>query len=567
MGLTIRVKQSLIRDYSASQIALVIGFLFGIVLIGFSRVNPSNTEWIFDGDRLGNQIAWNYFRRSEVVQWPLNLISNYGHGWSNYGHGSNIFLSLPLKYLSFFLPNDFQFLGLWICVCCALQGYFAAKVIGLFSTQRLEIVLLSLNFIFFPVFLLRVGLMGHPQLGAQWLLLCGVYLVIVKTVRSSSWVLLLAISFLIDLYISAMLIVFFIFYQMIEMRKENKDERIERRIKPLFFVSTFCILMLFVQGYFSLPGGVAGSGFFRISATTYLNPRISELTSFSFLANVVKPSNSSYLYRENAESFLYLGAGILLFVLVLSFFRYSNEEKNYIRLFIPLAIASFAMFFVGLSNQISIFGSEFHYWWPSQMLEIRQVFRSATRFGWPLAYLIALFVCLRVLNIESLRRFRRILAVVLLVVNLVDLSPLLRESYRDFRREDPSAIQLRNQLTQIFSRYSTINIYPVFDLQIDDAGFYSSEGVWRKTELWQDVLYSASELNLRSNFAYVSRSVGKVIPSENERSARILSQELMEKGDLYVFISKSDRAMFMSGITEGAEIFSVGQLEFIGLPN
>ena len=41
----------------------------------------------------------------------------------------------------------------------------------------------------------------------------------------------------------------------------------------------------------------------------------------------------------------------------------------------------------------------------------------------------------------------------------------------------------------------------------------------------------------------------------------------MEKGDLYVFISKSDRAMFMSGITEGAEIFSVGQLEFIGLPN
>lgn len=567
MGLTIRVKQSLIRDYSASQIALVIGFLFGIVLIGFSRVNPSNTDWIFDGDRLGNQIAWNYFRRSEVVQWPLNLISNYGHGWSNYGHGSNIFLSFPLKHLSFFLPNDFQFLGLWICVCCALQGYFAAKVIGLFSAQRLEIVLLSLNFIIFPVFLMRIGLMGHPQLGAQWLLLCGIYLVMVKTVRSSSWVLLLTISFLIDLYISAMLIVFFIFYQMNEMRKENKDERIERRIKPLFFVSTVCILMLFVQGYFSLPGGVTGSGFFRISATTYLNPRISELTSFSFLANVVKPSNSSYLYRENAESFLYLGTGVLLFVLVLSFFRYSNEEKNYLRLFMPLAIASFAMFFVGLSNQISIFGSEFHYWWPSQMLEIRQIFRSATRFGWPLAYLIVFFVCLRVLNIESLRRYRRILAVVLLVVNLVDLSPLLRESYRDFRREDPSAIQFRNQLTQIFSRYSTINIYPVFDLQIDDAGFYSSEGAWRKSKLWQDVLYSASEQNLRSNFAYVSRPVGKVIPSENEKSARILSQGLMEKGDLYVFISKSDRALFMSGIPEGAEIFSVGQLEFIGLPN
>ena len=138
MGLTIRVKQSLTRNYSASQIAFVIGLLFGIVLIGYSRVNPSNTDWIFDGDRLGNQIVWNYFRRSEFVQWPLNLISNYGNGWSNYGHGSNIFISLPLKYLSFFIPNNFQFLGLWICVCCALQGYFAAKLMGLFSTQRIS---------------------------------------------------------------------------------------------------------------------------------------------------------------------------------------------------------------------------------------------------------------------------------------------------------------------------------------------------------------------------------------------------------------------------------------------
>jgi hypothetical protein len=567
MGLTIRVKQPLTKDFSASQITLVIGLLFGIVLIGYSRVNPSNTDWIFDGDRLGNQIVWNYFRRSEYVQWPLNLISNYGNGWSNYGHGSNIFISLPLKYLSFFIPNNFQFLGLWICVCCALQGYFAAKLMGLFSTQRLEIVLLSLNFLVFPIFLMRIGLMGHPQLGAQWLLLCGIYLVMTNTVRSSSWVLLLAISFMIDLYIVAMLIVFFIFSQMFEMRKENIDERIKRRFKPFFLVSTVCILMLLVQGYFSLPSGVSGSGFFRISATTYLNPRISELTSFSFFANAVKPSNSTYVYRENAESFLYLGSGFLLFIAILSFLRFTKEEQKYTRLFIPPTIAGIAMFFVGLSNQISILGSEFHYWWPSQLLEIRQIFRSATRFGWPLAYLIALFVCLRVLVSEHLKRFRRLLAVVLLVVNLVDLNPLLRESYRDFRREDLNAVQFRTELTQIFSRYSTINIYPAFDLQIDDAGVFDSESVWRNTKLWQAVLFSASELNLRSNFAYVSRPVGEVIASENQKSEYILSQGLLQKGDLYVFISKSDLEKFMSNVPDGAEIFSAGQLEFIGLPN
>jgi hypothetical protein len=273
------------------------------------------------------------------------------------------------------------------------------------------------------------------------------------------------------------------------------------------------------------------------------------------------------LYRENAESFLYLGAGFLFFLSVLVFIRSTNEELNYIGTFIPLTIAGLAMFLVGLSNQISVFGFEFNYWWPSQLLEIRQVFRSATRFGWPLAYLIAVFVCLRVLLSESLKRFRRLLVVVLLLLNLADLSPLLRESYRDFRREDLNAVQFRTQLTQIFSRYSTINIYPAFDLQIDDSGVYSSESVWRKTRLWQDVMISASALDLRSNFAYVSRPVGKVIASENEKSARILNQGLMQKGDLYVFISKSDVASFMKSLPEGAEIFSVGQLEFIGLPN
>jgi len=80
-------------------------------------------------------------------------------------------------------------------------------------------------------------------------------------------------------------------------------------------------------------------------------------------------------------------------------------------------------------------------------------------------------------------------------------------------------------------------------------------------------MISASELNLRSNFAYVSRPVGRVIASENEKSTWVLSQELMQKGDLYVFVSKSDIELFRNHLPEGAEIFSVGQLEFIGLPN
>jgi len=428
MGRAIRVNQIPKKLCTAPQIALVVGLIFGLFLVGISRVNPINTEWIVNGDRLGNQIAWNYFRRSGLLQWPINRISNYGFGWSNFGHGSNLFISIPLKFFNALLPNNFQFIGLWIVACCALQTYFAAKIIGIFTDASFEIVVLSLNFLIFPIFLMRIGMMGHPQLGAQWLLLLGMYLIFSENFKPSRWVMLLAITFFIDLYLAAILIVLVLFFLVACSKESKKNLEKYSRIKLFSLVIAVSVSLLFLQGYFSLPEGVLGSGFFRISPITFLNPRISDRTSFSLFANILDPVNSNYVFGESAESFLYLGAGFLIFAIIFSLFRTANTSMRIFRKLFPVFLASLALFIIALSNQISLASYEFHYWWPNQLLTIRQIFRSASRFGWPLAYLTGFFVCFKAVSIDLRNRFRKLLIVALLLLNVIDLSPLFRES-------------------------------------------------------------------------------------------------------------------------------------------
>lgn len=554
------------RTINSPEISLIFGLLFGSCLLGISRLNPFNTDWIIDGDLLSNQIAWNYFRRSDLIQWPLNLISNYGVGWSNFGHGSNILLSIPLKYLTYLYSGEIQFLGFWICACCALQGYFAAKILNIYSNARVLVVLLSCNFLMFPVFLMRIGLMGHPQLGAQWLLLAGMYFLLTENTSKKYWVIIFLLSFLIDLYLAAMVIVIFLGLVISVNSHLTKKMMFKKIMTSLAFIGSFALTMLFLLGYFSLPAGVSGSGFFRISPATLINPRISSQTTFSIFDSHLTKLNHSYLYKESAESFLYLGAGFLLFgIFVLCFgMRDSGVIKN--RAFLSLALVSLAMFAVAVSNRVSVSSFDFSYWWPNQLLELRQIFRSATRFGWPLAYLISFLICIRILTIEKLSKFRVQLVCLLLIFNLFDLSPLLKETYRDFRREDRHVVNLRNDLKIVFSDYSRIYLFPVFDIQVDDAGIYESESIWRESRLWQDVMIVASEANLPANFAYVSRPVGSIVGQKNMETLQKLQNGDLSPGDLIIFISEDDFKLANSLFPVGVVRFSAGDLYFIGMP-
>ena len=127
-ALTNSKKNSFVRP---EVITGLIGVVVGIYFVDFRNVNPLNTSWLLQNSDLGlaHQI-WVFFRNSPILQWPLVGIPAYGVGWNTVYTPMSFGASfgLPLKYFSFLLPNNFQFLGLYMVLLFALQGFWGSKL-------------------------------------------------------------------------------------------------------------------------------------------------------------------------------------------------------------------------------------------------------------------------------------------------------------------------------------------------------------------------------------------------------------------------------------------------------
>jgi len=108
---------------------------------------------------------------------------------------------------------------------------------------------------------------------------------------------------------------------------------------------------------------------------------------------------------------------------------------------------------------------------------------------------------------------------------------------------------------------------PAFDLQKDRSTSEKSEFLWRDDSSFYEVLLISSRLNLQSNFAYQSRSVGSIVETENTKMFARLNSGQIDKGELYVFKSLAESEMLKKKIGEEAVAFSYGSNFFVGLPN
>jgi hypothetical protein len=324
---------------------------------------------------------------------------------------------------------------------------------------------------------------------------------------------------------------------------------------------------LWVLGFFSLPDGVKGDGFFRFGATTLFDPRISGVSSASLVFNSLTDLPNRFSGAADGESFLYLGIGfaVLSMIFLLSSWRKIASIGRTSTLW--LLLVCLCLFLVGLSRSVSIGPFEFTYWWPSLLEDLRQTFRAATRFGWPLYYLVYVAVIARILDMSFTLNNKLIFASLLLLINVADQSPLYMSTF-DFYRAKPVLSSLSSERAKSeLSSFSSIYFVPVFDLQKDRSTFEQSEVLWRTGASFNEVLLVSSELNLKSNFAYQSRSVGSVVDLENTKLYARLNSGQIEKGELYVFKSLVESEMLKNKIGEKAVSFSYASNFFVGLEN
>ena len=157
--------------------------------------------------------------------------------------------SIPLMAIFFkifknFIFFDFQYFGIWICLCFLLQGYFSYLILRKFITNNINIILATTLFLIAPVFLFRFQL-GHFALLGQWIILASIFLYCEKDFSIKKWIISIITSLLIHPYIFMMVLGLFaadLFQKIINKNKNLKFLVINVLISiPIIIFSLFIL--------------------------------------------------------------------------------------------------------------------------------------------------------------------------------------------------------------------------------------------------------------------------------------------------------------------------------------
>jgi hypothetical protein len=528
----------LAKDLTSIAAAFV-GLIFGLWFLGPRNILPGNTGWLNRGDLAAYQVTSDFFRNTPLLQWPLTAIRQYGVGWQTMSvsiYGESL-IAIPLKLFNGVLPMNFQYLGISIVSCFVLQGYFAGKLLSLFVTNEMQRFLGALVFVFSPTLLYRIGIAGHTGLGAHWIILCALYLYFRGRQSALAWSVLLFIAISVNFYIFAM--IFLIFLAVLV--KDLLDQSNERKIKGLVQLALWPFLVttvsFFAMGYWEIRGSAIGVGFFRLNALAFFNPGLSAQRSFSFILNHFALLRERSWVAEEGEGFQYLGLGTIITLPLLAIYIARNRSTLWWRRLFPLLLVCILLFLVALSNRVVVVRHEFVYWLPQRLLDWRQIFRSATRFAWPLYYLLTLAGI--VATVRLVRRFQiaTILVMTLVGVHIADQLPAVVYAQRELSAERPYQTPLLDPAwNEIASTYKKINLVPTFDLQGDDLSLDVTN--WVDSGSWLDIVRFAAKNGLATNFAYVGRPVTENVLRDNAKMTRELASGNLEPDAVYVFSNR-----------------------------
>ena len=536
-------------DSNSAVISSLIGGLFGAFIIGMRNLAPWNYSWLYSkADGALTQLGFEFFRNAPWTQWPLTAVPQYVEGSHMIIPTENAVANLLGKLVGVVFTRNFQFVGLWILMCFAFQGYFGVKLLSRFIDSRSAQICGSLFFVLSPALMFRVGVMNHYHLGAHWMILLALYLYFGCESRTQNWSLLLFFAMLTSVYISAMLLVIFIAH-----RTKDSFQKRKLRIFEVVLPLASAVFGFWVMGYLSMRSSITGSNFFRLNAIAWLNPGYSDDGSFSLILNNFGNARLRHIFSEEWEGFQYLGTvvigGVLLGIVNL---KNRGTLRNW-REHAPVAVAAGGLIVFAYSNQIAVFQQELNYWWPSQLLQLRQVFRGATRFGWPAYYLVTLFAIVQISRFCSAKKLKVgvFIAAALMLVEAAPGIAYVRSEISDSKAY-LSSIQ-DTKWSEVALDHSRVVVYPNFDLQIGEVTGDSK--VWLNR--WFDLAKFAVDNDMSTNFGYVPRPLTEYISEQDQRILNELESGVLQPRTIYVLANESvweNFSQMNSGIADAYEL-------------
>ncbi len=514
-----------IRAHIYLIISGILGAITFFVLYG-RLLDPSYIDWtvMIGGDPFQHYIGWELFRAS---QWsfPLGHISQlvYPAGISLTFTDSIPLFSIFFKLFSSWLPFPFQFEGIWFLCCFVLQGMFGYSLIRRYVGKEVYAVVGSVFFMLSPIMLFRLG--GHSALGAHWLILWSLLLVLRSegVIRIRQWVILLSLAVLIHPYFLFMCGAIF---AADVARRIWVTGTVSEKKGILFFCGTtaWTLLLAWSIGVFSAGGGSApGYGVFSLDLNGLINP-------YGY-STILKNMN----VREPNEGFAYLGFGVLLMLFLSLFEKMKEIQKETIREWIfqwwPLVTAGIMLTLVAVTNVVSVWGRELATIPLPRALreDVFGVVRSSGRLFWPVYYMImvgSLFV---------LKKTRLWLGVMLIGITVVlqvyDMKDKLQENQMYFTRQEwqtPLNDPFWNDASKAFDHISFV---PTF-----------AHGSYEAIALF------AAEHGLTLNTGYVVRAAGLLNEVFMKTEQENIKRGIIADRTLYIFRFEEEAHEFTKNV-------------------
>jgi hypothetical protein len=528
-----------------------VGLIAFMVVMGPKTLNPQNLAWLIGVDPIQHYIGWAFFREGAWML-PVGMNPSYGLDLSS----SIVFTdSIPLfafifKSLSFFLPETFQYLGIWTLICFIFQSYTGFLLVGLIRKDYVLQVLGSTFFVIAPPMLWRMGY--HTALASHFVILAAIYLCISKQSkhRKLLWAVLISLTALIHFYLLVMVMALWTsslldFYDGQACRwpvNPSFQQKLIRYCRVLLIeVTVVALPLLFVIwqcGYFSIGhSAISSSGFglHRMNLLALFHPG-----GWSYLI----PSN--HVMNYPGEGFNYLGLGGI-FILLVALIQISRNIKAIlpgIKKYKFLILILFLLFFIALSNNIGLNNKNYFFDIPNSVLNGLNIVRSSGRMFWPMYYVI-IYCALAVLILTLPRRLCILMLSIGLISQIIDTSHAWLPRRANFARIESERIYSPSIQDGVFWNCVAKNYRKI----IMAPPRYSSKD-------WVAFSVFAAENKMSTNAVYLARTDQTKLVESTRKIMDSLYDGEYEKGAVYI-IENQALPVALSGITPNAKLLNI----------
>ncbi|PFH09531.1 hypothetical protein BCF11_1928 [Collimonas sp. PA-H2] len=434
--------------------AALMGLAAFVFYTGGTIVWPTYTEWLMRGDFGQHFLGWNFFRHTPLWQFPLGANPAYGEtlGSSIVFTDSTPLFAFLFKPFTAWLPQPFQYIGIWLMLSAMLQGIFACKLLSLFSRDRCVVLLATAFFVLAPPFWWRM-LLECDALSAHWMILAALYLYFRDRSGWRGWLLLLCLATLTHAYLLAMVLAI---WAADMLQRWLKDQASLRTLAGRTAVSAACLaLLMWVSGYFMVGGSLATpyGSYFRMSLLALFDP----LHWWSRILPDLPRSGGEY------EGFNYLGSGMLLLAVLALLLLVRSKGRATLHwhwaTLLPLLAAALVLALQALSNSIGWAEHDLLvYRLPDVLQRLADVFRVSSRMFWPMFYLIYIGVFHIAFNLIG-KRWLPFLLAALLALQLWDSNSAaqnIRSNIGGYRWQSPLQSVFWKQLPASYRRIAVV---------------------------------------------------------------------------------------------------------------